>query len=180
MSITPEEEVNTHATPLAESMAKFDKKLTAIGNMVNNLAMSLSETTQKNSEIGMHLAALLRTIHDGKPLNAETLSESSIVNMVDKLDAYLKTALERKFLTVGESVTENSILCLKQTDANGQELNRKLLMNVHEQTEGVKALFVGKRVSQMVTGSLAEGQPSTNLIVLEIYEPTEVLDEEIK
>jgi len=167
-------------TDVNERVETLEKKIVSVGNMLNNLAMSLSETSQKNAEIGMHLAALLRTIQDGKSLDAANLAESSVVNLVDKLDAYLKTALDRKFITVGEAITSSSIICLKQTDADGKELNRKLLMNVHEQSDGVKELFVGKKVSQVVTGSLAEGEPSTNLIVLEIYEPTEALDQEIK
>ncbi len=161
------------------NLVDLDSKVKALNKVVNTLVLSLSDVTQKNAEIGMHLAALLKTIQDGRPLDAENLSKSSVQNMLDKLDSYIKLALDRGFLRATNSVSDNSVVAVQQLDSNGNELVRKMLLNLFEQDNEVKASFAGAKVSQVVEAAVDTGEKH-KFVVLEIYEPTEGLTEELK
>ncbi len=162
-----------------ERILKLEAKIKSLNNVINTLTMSLSDVTQKSSEIGMHLAALLRTIQDGRPLDSANLSESSVQNMVDKLDSYINLALERGFLKPVSETASNSVVVVKQLDKDGNEVIRKMLLNVFEQDQDVQEAFKGSKVSEVVNAAVANGEIN-QFVVLEIYEPTENLTEEIK
>ncbi len=164
---------------MEDRIVNLEAKVKALNSIINTLAMSLSEVTQKNAEIGMHLAAVLKTIQDGRPLDAANLAASSVQNMVDKLDAYIKLALDRNLLKPTDVVADNSVVALQQLDASGNELVKKMLLNLHEQDEDVKSSFRGAKISQVVEAAVASGEKN-NFVVLEIYEPTEGITEEIK
>lgn len=161
------------------TVESLDIKLKALNKVINTLVMSLSDVTQKNAEIGMHLAALLKTIEDGRPLDAANLAESSIKNMVDKLDAYVKLALDRGFLRAAPVVAGNSVVAVQHLDEKGNEVTRKMLLNLNEQTDDVKQAFSGSKISQVVTAPVDTGEMH-KFVVLEVYEPTEGLTEELK
>jgi len=156
----------------------LEAKVKALNNIVNTLALSLSDVTQKNAEIGMHLAAVLKTIQEGLPLTAENLSKSSVKNMVDKLDGHIKLALDRGLLRTTDTVADNSVVAVKQLDASGNEIIAKMLLNVFEQDEDVKTSFRGSKVAQVVNAAVANGEKH-QFVILEVYEPTEALTEEL-
>ena len=162
-----------------EKLFELETKVKHLNNIVNTLTMSLSDVTQRGAEMGMHLAALLKTIQDDRPLDGANLAKSSVQNMVDKLDNYIKLALDRGFLKPISVVDENSVVAVKQLDGEGNEVVRKMLLNIFEQDEDVKQAFKGSKVTELVKATGSGGQVN-QFVVLEIYEPTEALTEEVK
>lgn len=167
------------SSPEENRLVALESKVKSLSNNLSTMALSLSDLTQKNAEIGMHLAALIKTIQDGRPLDANNLSISSVQNMVDKLDAYLKLALDRGLLKQVDQVADNSVVAVKQLDENGNEVIRKMLLNLNEQDSEVKTSFNGAKVTQVVDAIMQNGTKH-QFVVLGIYEPTESLTEELK
>lgn len=148
----------------------------ALTSVLHQFVAKITDLSQKHSEIGMYVAALMRTIFDSKPITKEALAESSVLNQVDKLNNQVQMALSSGILTPVEAITEKSVVVAQQFDDNKNEINRRILMDVGDMADTVKPVFLGKKVSEEVQANTTTDNAVNVLLIHEIYDKVDKVE----
>ena len=161
--------MNKEEKSLEARITTLEEQNDSLSTVLHQFIKTLNEIKQNQVDVSGHVASMLRTVFDSRPLNKASLAESAVLNQVDKLNHYLKSSVEAGMLDPSETVTTDSLVVAQQfSSTTKEEVNRRVLLSVTEMKPEDKTLFLGLKVGESVT-AFSEA-PDTYVVIHEIYE----------
>jgi len=173
------ETVNSSDTNQENLKQDFEK----ITNYVINLSHDLKNVKDSLENATQVLAALLKTVDEGRILNTNNIQDCLISIRVTQLDNMIKKHVGAGLLKPSVEVKKNSVVLCKQSNSDGNEINRKISLPISDMRDEIKTLFVGKKANELViveepVETTDDHTKMTKNIfqILEIYDVSEKLE----
>lgn len=159
-----------------ERLSTIETNMESLNTVLHQFVQKINELRQNSTEVSSYVAAMMRTVMDGRPMTRESLTESSVQNQVDKLNGQLQNAVTSGILapSTTDTVENDSVIVAQQFNGSRQEINRRVVLSVAEMPAADKALYVGKTVGEEVVGSLEVAD--SIILIHEVYNPAKKVE----
>lgn len=162
----------------------LDRIVGVLGQVVNDVK-DLKNQSERSAE---YVAAMLNVADKGQIFNLANIKEALIKVRVEKLDTMLKKQVEVGILQKIEVADEKSLIVARQSDLQNVEVNRRIVFPVAELPEAERALFIDKKVGDLVLLDCRVKQDQTgettieknNFYIKEIYQPVDRVEAPVK
>lgn len=142
----------------------LETSLVGLYSVTNNMARDLVMLKEALGLLGKKSDAIVKAVNIGGEITDQRLSELMIESNVEEMKKTVEAALAEGKLSVSESAGESAYLVVRQVDAEGKVINRRLQFGLAAVPEQIKEKFKDAKA-----GDVLDLGDSIKTEVLEVY-----------